>query len=401
MLITAFLNGNIKFRLDNLTLGLLTGFLFFGLLSALFSFNQPIAFSTTLKVFLYAFSSFIIFLFIKNSPINIFLNYKAINVICWVGLMVSLIMITDFFNLTNFSDLFGYGGGIRQGGILGNPDHASATFSIILPLFLYCLMENQVNKNLTKVFSYMIFSFIVISANLLTGSRMGFLMLAATGIIFSFVEKKYLFKFSTRRLFLFIAVMIIGVGAVYLVRNNDKIIELVTSLEVRAKSIIFFVILHEDVIGRSMDSRAELLSFGWKMFLAHPLFGSGLSASYPLLEQVLMSPNAYHNTFMDILVGTGLFGFSFFIGMLFVIGKNLYKLWRISGDRKYFYLLLSFLNVCMEMFFLSSSSNRFLWTVFIPLSLYADSCKTKKLAVLLKTKIKDNPDIQAEAIKNF
>jgi O-antigen ligase len=108
----------------------------------------------------------------------------------------------------------------------------------------------------------------------------------------------------------------------------------------------------------SVYTRLLALRTAWEMFLDHPLTGIGLgnfivAASYQVFLRIVV-----HNSYLEILVGTGVFGL---LGFLFILGSG--ARFSLEGARHRwqrhpawmqsmcFYFMLSAVSICMSAFF--------------------------------------------------
>lgn len=123
----------------------------------------------------------------------------------------------------------------------------------------------------------------------------------------------------------------------------------------------------------SVYTRMLALKTAWKMFLENPLTGIGLnnfieSASHTLFLRIVV-----HNTYLEILVGTGIFGLTAF---LVTIGSGLRHAfhgmrttWRSQPEwmrSLSFYCLLSGLSILMSAFF---GTMPFRYPIWVPVAM--------------------------------
>ena len=209
------------------------------------------------------------------------------------------------------------------------------------------------------------------TAILLTGSRMGFLMMSIS-LFFSII-------FNYRKLFNYkFIVLFLAISIVPLIMYKN-IVAFKNIVQPRIDTFSSF--LETGNLESLSKVRFALLKSRWEMFLDNPYLGVGLynfeyeSLKYypPDIKWTLWN----HNAYMGLLSEVGLLGFISYISLLFYVGYNLYY-FRLK-DRKYIYLFISFLTVCIKMLFLSYLTNRYLWALFIPLSMYLDAKKRKRV----------------------
>lgn len=162
------------------------------------------------------------------------------------------------------------------------------------------------------------------------GSRKSFLLLAfSTGFIFIFKSKK-------RRLTRLLVVACILIFAVFLILELAD-----TNVYIERLAQIFKVFkdngeLHDD----SLITRSNMIDYGFELFSEKPVFGYGpvqYEYYYYLINGLRRPP---HSTYLQILVGYGLVGFSLFYGIYaFIIAKIIPMLKR---NREYSVLIAVF-----------------------------------------------------------
>jgi O-antigen ligase len=118
----------------------------------------------------------------------------------------------------------------------------------------------------------------------------------------------------------------------------------------------------------SVYTRLLALQTAWEMFLEHPLTGVGIgnffvAASYKLFVRMVV-----HNTYLEILVGIGIFGLmAFLMVLLSGVRHSLtgvrhrwghHPAWMRSAS---FYWVLSAVSICISAFFGSMPFRYFLW----------------------------------------
>ncbi len=118
----------------------------------------------------------------------------------------------------------------------------------------------------------------------------------------------------------------------------------------------------------SVYTRLLALQTAWDMFLTHPFTGVGIgnffvTASYKLFVRMVV-----HNTYLEVLVGTGIFGLmAFLMVLLSGLRHSLsgarhrwtrHPVWLRSAS---FYWLLSGISICMSAFFGSMPFRYFIW----------------------------------------
>jgi len=293
---------------------------------------------------------------------------------CWLGVLTGVTIISDFFGWTDFAAIYEYRGYERQIGILGEPNIAAGRLAIFLPFILYASFKNQKEGKIVKSLIYAIFSLVVSTAIFMTGSRMGIITMAVTFTFIILKERKYLLNIRSVTIFIILCLFLFIMGIA--VRQNAKFRYLVSH---RVGSLYHFITTGKKIEG--ISKRLELFKPGWQMFSTNPILGIGPGGYRWELSQYrpFIGESASHNTFIDVIVGIGIFGFLFFVGILIQIARNIHSLRKIMPLKNLsFYFVLSFLNLLMMLFFLSHLHNRFLWGMFIPISIVIECNKKAK-----------------------
>jgi O-antigen ligase len=359
-------NKNIKFKIKNKTFWLIVVLTFFILLSNLLSFDIEVSFKRSLQIIQYFLIGFIVFSFIKIFwTIKMF--DKFANIITIIGSIGGLTLIIDFFIVIDYSSFYSETG-IRQVGILGEPNFAAGKLSIFIVFVLYLLIK--VFKKKGKWIKKMLYGaalLIHLLAIVMTGSRMGILMLSVVFLFIFFKE----FKLFLRPKVIIYAFLIFLVFIIILNLQFKSIKDLVLE---RIKSIFIFLSTGEEITGSSMQNRLEFIRIGWEIVKDYPLIGVGLGnyrhvmGKYSLVKKKKFA----HNTFIEFASGIGVLGFIIFLMLIVRIGMNLLKSWRITKNDSYFYLIICYIITMMMLLFLSDYSNQFLWSFLIPMSLLID-----------------------------
>jgi O-antigen ligase len=353
------------------TLHVLLSFLGFALLSAFISSAEGIAFLRCGQVAQRIFMSFVTFIFLKKFWR---LSYSDIisMIMLWTGVFCSFTIISDFLGLTSFYSLYKLEWGVRQVGILGEFNHGASYLGILLPLSIYQISKFRVQLNPFKRTFYFLCCLMIIIAIVLTGSRMGLLLIVVSLFFAAIIDKRYFFRPQV------ILYIVIGFIFLVVITRYDLVIVFTEFFTEHIRNIYHVLFLGGKEVGvYSLTYRLELLRGAWQMFLDHPWSGVGLGNSYfKMPAYTFINRNWWvHNTYLEILAEVGIFGFTFFMLLMVQLGKNLYYLWQKSRNKVNFYMFVAFLNLCISIFFLSHFNNRYLWMMFIPLSMYIESTR--------------------------
>jgi O-antigen ligase len=115
-------------------------------------------------------------------------------------------------------------------------------------------------------------------------------------------------------------------------------------------------------------TRLLALQTAWEMFLNHPITGVGIGNFWDAAAYNLFVRMVVHNTYLEVLVGMGVFGLLAFLMVLlsgirhsFAGARHRWThhpQWLRSAS---FYWVLSSVSICMSAFFGSMPFRYFLW----------------------------------------
>lgn len=356
----------------------LTGFFFFALVSTLFSENTGLAFSEVFRIMRLFLMTAVIFFFLKEFWEPEYVS-ALIKVLGWIGVLGAITIILDYLEWVPFTKFYIMLGVkeesrmwlTRQIGAFGTPNFAAGQLGIFLPFILFMFFSAQKKPNIKASTVYAISTGIVVLGMLMSGSRMGFIIIGTTLAIVLMKELRHLLNIR------FILVILLICGTLFFIKPTlDPLIE---SASFRTKSLLTFLSKGKEIRGRSMRDRVELLKAGLKMFLDKPLLGFGLgNYRYKLYQYSYFSRKKLaHNTWIEFLVGIGGIGFLFLMVSLLYVEYIFFQFWRKIKNSEFFYLQLAFLNLVIMLFFLSDISSPYLWGAFLPLSMYL-SCQKRR-----------------------
>lgn len=339
------------------------------LVSLIFAYDLAVSLEAVMTVIQLSLAGLLVGVFLINfwKPSDVALLAATL---CWVTVVSATTVITDYVGITSFKALYVDRSIARQIGILGEPNFAAGKLAIGFPLAVMGFVHSLFNRRSFACAGYGIACLLVMVAIILTGSRMGLLMMA---IIFTVVVVK-----ERRRLLRPAIVAVIGLVATGLCLMANSFLR--TPLELlieRTRPVIEEVVTGKEISEASAAQRGELLRAGWDIFREHPLVGVGMDGYRKILSlyrpyyKRIGGDYYAHNTFVEILVGTGLLGFLPFGLLILCILKNM---WLGCGTRDQpglpFYFALSFVMVLIQLFFLSDYPNRYLWSLFLPVAIY-------------------------------
>ena len=301
------------------------------------SFSLPFLISLWLSIIL----CFVLVMMIRDT--------KTLNIAIWALLIGGVISVISpvFFR---FGRVAGYDL-LRYGGLWGDQNEFAAVLLVLIPLSVVNIITSR--RNIYKFIS------VAISATLITGviltySRGGFLALCLMVVLAIFK----LTSGNKRLKILAISVpcMIVAFALAYYFFSEDIIARMETLKFLSSKEAV------------AKDASLQLRYYFYfeltpKAFSEHPIFGLGL-------RQILAyNPYHYvtHNTFFEVLTGTGLLGFIPFILILFLSWKELRTVEKAeSGNDNYLRycasaLELGFLAYLFAGLFISLDLNKMLW----------------------------------------
>ncbi|MFH0910752.1 MAG: O-antigen ligase family protein [Planctomycetota bacterium] len=146
----------------------------------------------------------------------------------------------------------------------------------------------------------------------------------------------------------------------------------------QSKMFARMMTLKNSRVDESLMRRRSYLTVAGQAFYAHPVLGSGPGTFLKVYSKspyaAAYTPEAEgfyrvaHNTFLEVLVGTGLVGFAFFLILIFIALKYFYVAQKIFRKipagvppecvRAFLY---SFLSLLMSLLFLSDLYLKYLW----------------------------------------
>jgi O-antigen ligase len=327
---------------------------------------------------------YLIFLCFQLYDFDKLLYYISIAVSC-VCLIVSLLGILEFFNINILSFQFN----LRPGSTLSIRNFASEYAVIALPYFL---IVNFRNKNFIIRILLSLSSLVILVYIFFCRTRSSFAVLAVyiLIVIFFLFYNKFLVGYSLKKVFLFVlfAIIISGIIGSYTPPNIDK----------ERKDLNITI---TSVFDRSIPenySRINYLKTGLRIFRDVPITGIGAGSWFGIYpkyngniytdENVMITSELNpHNDYLETLSENGIFGFLFFVLIIFIVGKNLYV--KSRSDINIFPVLLSFsgfLVVSLFSFPKDNVSMMMLLSTAIGISLVNKDYEIKN--DLLKTKVK-------------
>ncbi len=271
----------------------LVGFLFFSLLSSIFSTSPYKSFASFSLLISYS------FIYIVFSRLELDKKYKNF----LLNLIIGITSVLCFFGIWFYI----FGNYVRLTSFFYWPNPFASYLLLILPISIYFLIKN---KNNIKYKLYLLSTVLFISSLILTGSRGAFIALAL-GIIFAFIITKTRIKKSIIKSTLIIIILsiILTIGLNILKTNNFQ---------------IFY--WNKEKISFSDGSTNIRLGYwqgAWDIFKDNKWAGSGLDTFgtiYPAYQKNPVNAGRFaHNYYLEILSEGGILVFLLFIGFIYSI----------------------------------------------------------------------------------
>jgi putative inorganic carbon (HCO3(-)) transporter len=221
------------------------------------------------------------------------------------------------------------GEGIRVAGFTGNPNYFATYLIVSICFLLYCF---SMTRNL--ILRILIIVLIVCStfSVVLTLSRGGVLALGVAMIIYAKLKG---FKFTTILSLLMICLA------------------------------LFFITFHQK--DESSENRAEIIKSSFSMLLEHPdilITGVGLN-NFP--KVAWMNRDA-HNMFLQLLIETGLIGFTFFFLLIYRSYRDIWRGTKLKQAELQLFCMAAlpaFTAVLIQGLFNTATYVKYLWLFFV------------------------------------
>lgn len=253
-----------------------------------------------------------------------------------IGLNSLIAGLGYFFGVTYMNT---WEGQFRTLGVTLGSNTLSLMCVFVIPILVYSMINA---KSAGSFFTYMFLVFINICGLVSSESRGGFLHLIIISMMMIFFNRQ---RFQPRFFgiaisFLAFAVLVVGVAI------PDSYFE-------RQKTLLAD---EQDV---SLRRRTAYIKVGLDSFMENPIFGTG-TGTFPKIwvksKEVLyfkITERPTHNTYLDVLVSTGIIGLLIFIGLLFQVFKDIsrsIRIFDIIGDNEFKTIgisyMLAFLVTC-------------------------------------------------------
>lgn len=282
-----------KLKLTNI-LAIQLIFIFICLCSIFVSINQNAVFIKVKTLFLI----FLVMLSIINYLDSFDKIIRVLKYFTWSGFFVSIyiLLISDFSNIT------------RYGSELGNQNAIGMNIALSSIFCFYLLINKKVK--------YLLLFVVMVPTILLTGSRKSLLFIIINVILLVYFKNrnslKNIIKFI---IFSFITILLFS----YMIFNIPIFYEIIGD---RMESLFSFI-NGETVREGSINIRTNMTIVGFELFKKRPITGYGID-NY----RFFYSGTYSHNNFIELMVGTGVFGVILFYLTHFIGIIDLFKMAR-------------------------------------------------------------------------
>ena len=319
---------------------------------------------TILSKSLFFIRFFLLYISIRLFKSNYLINWKIIFYSFSVAtVFVSIDLIFQYFNGTN---IFGFENNIphKTTGIFKDEAIAGG-FLQRFSLFLFFLIVtfNFIKKTNLKIFVLVLFFSLVLTAIILSGNRMPFLLFILS-IFLIFITNQTL-----KKNFLNVLIFVIATSIITISLSSKLRIYYTSFYKESAKIVSLYSYrifgIGSDLIYSKRPFYIHEFDAGIETYKLNKYFGGGLkSFRYNCPKRVIESIHSRttcnmhpHNYYLEILVDLGIFGFLLFISITIYILLKTYRLLKMQEYKytlsPYFYIFL------MEMFPLKSSGSFF------------------------------------------
>lgn len=295
-------------------------FIFFVLFSSTYALNPEsvvVKFIILLKIYII---NFFIIQFIYNGETRI---DNILKYIIYSGLIASIyILLNSDIISTGFDNI----GKQRIGEQVGHVNRVSLKLTLAaLISYFYFLKERKIR--------YIFITAIAIFMTLLTGSRKIFILI----ILFLFIyillkNRRYILK-----LLLILFLCCLGLVSLYLVIMNVEFLYNLLGYRIEE---LFFYLKTGEVIDNSIYERNFMVNLGLELIYNRPFMGYGMdNYKYYLAKSILNLEVYSHNNFIEVMVGTGIFGLvSYYMLYFYQIKELTINLKKNSNEYVYLFL---------------------------------------------------------------
>jgi len=274
--------------------------------------NSVTRLETLLKIFILCVMTYqILSIYISEQYIEKLFIVSGIALFTWVLYVYG---INNYFTLI-LSNTERLGAEVSQENVMG------MNAALIASVLLYYVF----NK---KRYSYLIIVAMMMTVVAASGSKKALFTLPLA-IIIILIQKNGLNKLYKT---------IIGICIFALI--GSAIIQLQIFDGLRERINDFVLQLQGTNVDNSTELRSDMIKYGLIWFTEHPILGIGID-NYKYLSVNLFGMYRYaHNNYIELLVGTGIVGFTAFYSMYFYLIKRLFKLRKSDDSIAQIFLLI-------------------------------------------------------------
>jgi len=312
--------------------------------------QKKIVFNTFLFLYLLFIVACIVSIFYAIDPNTSVIRVQSL-ILIYI-LMVSLVNYIDTFEKVYYlMKCFVYSGFItsiyilinadftilnRFGGELGNENAIGIVIGISS---IFCLFHLLKNRN----YWYLVIILTNLVVILLTGSRKALILVVISmASVLIFKEKG-----SLKSILKSILVSVVLIGIVIFVINNVSIFYEIIG---RRMVSMFQFIFGEGTSEGSINTRTDMIKWGWEWFKERPFFGYGIDNYKYLYGYINSEGDVYsHNNAIELMVGTGIIGTTLFYMANIIVIKDLLKTSRLNAK----ILCYSFIAIIVGYLFMS------------------------------------------------
>lgn len=247
-----------------------------------------------------------------------------------------------------------------QGGAY-DPNYFASIITFSIPFLMHWFLNTT---RLLPRLGIMLLAGIGTVAIILTFSRGGFLIFIISLVL---IAIEYVGRLRPRHLGFFtisIAAAIVGI-ALFVPRSYWE----------RQRTTFSPAEVKSDI---ALSRRLSYLQVGWEEFLKHPVLGAGPGTFHELYGRTTIAQSftddesklkrAAHNSYVHTIVGTGIVGFLFFVGMIVVGYRNFLRaerLFRAAGDHVMVSMTkaykISYITLLITFFTLNAQDHKYFW----------------------------------------
>lgn len=279
----------------------------------------------------------------------------------------------------------------RLSSTAGNPNTLAifGAFAYLFTMYLFLIEKRRINKMiLLALIFFLIFGIVR------TQSRQGIILVVVSSVLYMIISNLYKLQHIENRgkfvlkflLILSIAIVAIAI-AFYFFKKSDyyfRFQALVSFLKLTLKS-------SNDNIAKMIDysayERKQLMHYGIKMWLDHPVFGVGLDNFRVIVKQYWPISNRLysHNNYIELLSTTGTFGalayYAIYVSIFMKLFSLRNKLTLHSKELKLINIFITAILSLMAVEFVTVSYyTKLTWILFLIILAFTDRLSMEKEA---------------------